>query len=186
MPPLNEAGRRLLDTHAELLERWRRAMNLVGPGPIDVHYTDARYALERFEPTEGRWVDLGTGAGFPGIVFAALHPALPLDLVDSRMKRCRFLDEVLAQADWSGVNVRCMRHEGLEPNHYAGVMSRALHAPERMVDVARRLVIPGGTLLLFLQDDAEVPTADDVQTVHEHRYRVDGKARKLVALQFST
>ncbi|MCA9570039.1 MAG: class I SAM-dependent methyltransferase [Myxococcales bacterium] len=184
LPELDGIGTRgehLLTTHARLLERWRKAMNLVGPGPIAAHYEDANRALKGFRPSPGRWVDLGTGAGFPGIVFAAMHPDLPLELVDSRQKRTRFLEEVLAEADWQGVDVLCTRHETLPEGAYAGVMSRALHAPERMVEVARRLLVPGGTLLLFLQDDAPIPTDIDLEVFHVEHYVVDGRPRKLAA-----
>lgn len=164
----------LLDAHQDLLERFRRSMNLVGPGPIEGHYLDAALALSKLEPT-GRWADLGTGAGFPGIPFAALFPDVALDLVESRAKRCWFLEQVLDRVDRPNLTVRRQRHESLEPG-YDGVLSRALHAPEQMVEVAKRLVRPGGTLVLFLQDDAPVPTAG--QVFHVEHYEVDGKQRK--------
>lgn len=176
-------GRRLLRTHQELLNRWRKAMNLVGPGPTDVHYQDSRRALSWLRP-QGSWADLGTGAGFPGIVFAALFPEVHIDLVDSRAKRCRFLDETLAQADWLTATVHCTRHETLAANAYDGIMSRALHAPEVMLDVGRRLLKPGGTLVLFLQADADVPEAPDYQVFHVEHYVVDGKRRKSAGLHF--
>lgn len=164
----------LIRAHQELLERFRRSMNLVGPGPIEEHYEDAALALASLKPA-GRWADLGTGAGFPGIPFAGLFPDVALDLVESRAKRCWFLDQVLAEAGRADLRVCRQRHETLEGG-YDGVLSRALHAPERMVDVAKRLVRPGGTLVLFLQDDAVIPDGGEV--FHVERYAVGGKARK--------
>jgi 16S rRNA (guanine527-N7)-methyltransferase len=181
----NNASNKLIETHEQLLERWRKAMNLVGPGPLASHYLDCDLALRGFEPT-GRWADLGTGAGFPGIPFAARFPHVELDLVDSRQKRCRFLEEVLAEAGTTGVTVRRARHEDLEPGHYDGIMSRALTAPDAMLDVARRLLVPGGTLLLFLQDDAPVPHAEDFEVFHVEHYAVDGKRRKSAVLRFTS
>lgn len=179
---LPDAGRRLLETHATLLERWRKAMNLVGPGPIGVHYEDSARATGWLEPS-GRWVDLGTGAGFPGIVLTAMFPEVAVELVDSRQKRCRFLDEVLATAEWTSATVHCTRHETLASGAYDGVVSRALHAPERMVEVARRLLVPGGTLVLLLQDDAAVPEGNGAEVFHVEHYRVDGKRRKAAGLR---
>ena len=172
----------LLTAHRTLLERWRKVMNLVGPGPLDVHFEDCAKALRGFEPT-GRWADLGTGAGFPGIPFAARFPEVQLELVDSRQKRCRFLEEVLAEAGRDDVVVKRMRHEGLEPGVYDGIMSRALHAPEQMLDVARRLLVPEGTLVLFLQDDFALPEVSDFEVFHVEHYEVDGKKRKSVVLR---
>lgn len=159
-------------------------MNLVGPGPIDVHYTDSDRALATLEPT-GHWADLGTGAGFPGIPFAARFPDCTVDLVDSRMKRCRFLLEVLAEAGADGVEVVRSRHEALPAGRYDGIMSRALSAPEVMLDVARRLLVPGGTLVLFLQGDAQTPEAEDLKMFHVEHYEVEGKRRKGAYLRFN-
>ena len=181
--PAEHDRSRLLATHRALLERWRKAMNLVGPGPLEPHYEDCDRALAALVPT-GHWVDLGTGAGFPGIPFAARFPNVSVDLVDSRQKRCRFLDEVVATSDAEGIRVRRMRHEELEPGQYDGVLSRALHAPEQMVEVARRLLRPEGRMVLFLQADAPVPEAHDVEVFHVEHYAVGGKARKSAELRF--
>lgn len=176
-------GDGLIATHARLLERWRKAMNLVGPGPLSSHYDDSERALAGLAPA-GRWVDLGTGAGFPGVVFAARFPGVALELVDSRQKRCRFLEEVLAEHPAPGVTVRCTRHEALDSGVYDGVMSRALSAPEEMLEIGRRLLVPGGTLVLFLQGDAPIPAAPDYAVFHVEHYEVDGRARKSAALRF--
>lgn len=178
----DEPGRRLLTAHATLLDRWRRAMNLVGPGPLLPHYQDGALGLAGLVPT-GRWVDLGTGAGFPGIVFAAVFGGVALELVDSRSKRCRFIDEVLAEAGPDGVTVRCMRHEDLPAGVFDGVMSRALASPGEMVEVASRLLVPGGTLVLFLQEEAEVPTSPGWDVFHVEHYAVDGRPRKTARLR---
>jgi len=160
-------------------------MNLVGPGPLAVHYEDCDRALRGFEPV-GRWADLGTGAGFPGIPFAARFPGVQLELVDSRQKRCRFIEEVLAEAGRDDVVVKRTRHEALESGVYDGILSRALHAPEIMLDVARRLLVPGGSLVLFLQEDCPVPCSTDFELFHVEPYVVDGKRRKSVVLRYQT
>ena len=180
-------GKQLIQTHRELLERWRKAMNLVGPGPVQEHFDDCAAALRvlQTEPPTGRWADLGTGAGFPGLVFAATFPSVELELVDSRQKRCRFLEEVLATAEWSGVMVRRQRHEELESGAYDGIMSRALHDPLGMVKVARRLLRPGGKLVLFMQEMAALPEAPGFEMFHVEHYTVAGRQRKSVVLRFA-
>ena len=61
-------------------------MDLVGPGPLEPHFQDAAGAVAGLEAV-GRWVDLGSGAGFPGIALAARHPGAEVWLVESRRKR---------------------------------------------------------------------------------------------------
>lgn len=177
-------GERLLPAHRALLEQWRRRMNLVGPGSIEPHYQDADRALADLQ-LEGRWVDLGSGAGFPGVVMAARYPELELELVESRQKRCVFLREALGRAGVTSVLVRQTRLESLDDGVYDGVTSRALAAPATMLEHARRLLRPGGQLLLFLQRDAPTPTAEDYEVVTTREYEAGGKARRSVLLRYT-
>lgn len=164
---------RLLAEHKALLERWRTVTNLVGPGPVEVHYEDAEAALRGLEPV-GRWADLGTGAGFPGIVLAARFPALRVVLVDSRSKRCTFLEEVLSRAGAEGVEVRCARIEDLEAGAWDGVTARALAPLPVVLDYADRLLGPQGTALLLVGDDEPAAELPSLRLAREHRYRVGG------------
>lgn len=174
----------LLEIHRRTLELWRVSMNLVGPGDVGEHYADASAALEGLAPA-GRWVDLGTGAGFPGIVFADRFPDVTLELVDSRRKRCVFLEHVLAEAGVppSRVRVRCERVEALPNATYDGVMARAFAPPVEVLAVARRLLVPGGTVLLFLQSDGEGAGADDFEVIESRGYSVGERRRKVVSLR---
>lgn len=175
----------LMETHRDLLARWRKSMNLVGPGEVEVHFDDCRLALAGLSP-EGRWVDLGSGAGFPGLVLAALWPELEVDLVDSRQKRCVFLEAVLGEAGVPPDRVRVIRGrvEDLPDGAgYAGLVARAFKGPDVVLDFARRLLRAGGTVVLFLQDEAPVPDDPDFEVFHVERYEVDGKRRKSAALR---
>ncbi len=170
---------RLLNAHRELLERWRDVQNLIGPGPSEVHYDDARKGLEGLAAPTGRWADLGTGAGFPGIVFAAMFPEVQVDLVESRSKRCAFLDAVLTQADCDeGVRVHGARLETLPHNTYDGITARALAPPEDVLTWAADLVKPGGRAVIFLQADQDVPAVRGWGPPTFHAYTVAGKARR--------
>lgn len=169
----------LLDAHRTALERFRASMNLVGPGPVQPHFDDCTAALQGLEP-EGHWADLGSGAGFPGLVFAAMYPEVRLDLVDSRQKRCIFLEEVIARADAWGIDVLCTRIEELD-QRYDGLLARALAPPEQVVDWAEVLLRPGGHLVILLNEGQELPEREG-WTVTEVPYTVDGKARKTARL----
>jgi 16S rRNA G527 N7-methylase RsmG len=164
-------------------------MNLVGPGPLDPHYVDCESAVGWLEHPVGAWADLGSGAGFPGIVFAALHSSAAVDLVDSRQKRCTFLEAVLAEAGQAAsgrpapLRVLCTRIEDLPDQSYDGVLARALAPPPEVLEHARRLLKRGGTALLFLQGDAELPHMSGFETVHVQPYLVEGRRRKSVGLR---
>jgi 16S rRNA (guanine527-N7)-methyltransferase len=84
----------LLDRFADLLRTENERQNLVSRGSLDQlwlrHIADSAQLL-RFAPSPGAsWVDLGTGAGFPGLIVALLHPG-PVTLVEERRLRVEFL-----------------------------------------------------------------------------------------------
>ena len=175
----------LMNTHRQLLERWRKSMNLVGPGPIDVHFDDCTLALSGLQPV-GHWVDLGSGAGFPGLVLASLWPELQLDLVDSRQKRCVFLEAVLAEAGVPSSRVQVLRQRVEDlTGPYDGAVARAFAAPERVLEFAERLVRPDGLVVLFLQADTEPPERTGFELFHVEHYEVQKKRRKAVTMRRS-
>ena len=179
----------LLAAHEQLLEARRGALNLVGPGPVAPHYRDSEEAIGWLRPA-GHWADLGSGAGFPGIVFAARFPQVAVDLVDRRRKRCTFLEAVLLLADDvssrpSPLRVLCAAVEDLPAQSYDGLVSRAFAPPPVVLDHARRLLRVGGSLVLLLQDDAQEPIAADWQPIGRHRYRFADGWRKSVELRYA-
>ena len=82
-----------LDAFADLLRFENERQNLVSRGTLDQlwlrHIADSAQLL-RFAPTGASWLDLGTGAGFPGLIVAALHDG-PVTLVEERRLRVDFL-----------------------------------------------------------------------------------------------
>ncbi len=172
----------LSEVHRDLLERWRPIMNLVGPGPVEEQFEDCRRGIKGLEPT-GRWADLGSGAGFPGLVLAALHPTLRVDLVDSRRKRCTFLERVVLDAGRGDqVRVLCERVEDVPAATYDGITARAFAPPPEVLVHAERLLKPGGVALLFLQLDQAIVPGWDV--VRETRYRLpDGRDRRTLLVR---
>jgi 16S rRNA (guanine527-N7)-methyltransferase len=81
-----------------LLEQLTRARGLgfLGPAPIEQHLDHAQGFLTALAGISGRVIDLGSGGGLPGLVLASDRPDLDLVLVDSRAKRCRFLEGAVA------------------------------------------------------------------------------------------
>lgn len=88
------------DAYAVLLAEWQTRMNLVGPSTLedvwDRHFADSAQlvALAGGAP-DLVWLDLGSGAGFPGLVVALLAPGR-FHLVEATTKKCRFLEAAVA------------------------------------------------------------------------------------------
>jgi 16S rRNA (guanine527-N7)-methyltransferase len=166
------------EIHKALLQRWRTAMNLVGPGPIDGHFLDAIGAVDGLD-AHGRWADLGSGAGFPGIALAARHPEISVTLVESRAKRATFLTTVVRDAKLSNATVFHGRAEELQGG-FDGVISRAFRPPLEYLQDAERLLVSGGQAVLMSGD---VPPPFEGWVVRESRtYPVPGGTRARTVL----
>ncbi len=73
----------------------------------------------------GAWLDLGSGPGFPGLVIAALHPNMPVVLVESRARRVEFLNRCVAALDLPKCRVEGQRLERVEPFPARAISARA-------------------------------------------------------------
>ena len=141
-----------LEVHRRLLERWRQAMDLVGPGPLGPHYDDCRQAVQDL-PVQGQWADLGSGAGFPGFILAALFPDATVRLVERRQKRATFLETAVAEAKLKNAAVHCGDTAAEPTGFFDGIISRAYKPPPDILPEAERLLKPGGLLVLMLAAD---------------------------------
>ncbi len=91
-----------LDSYARLLVEWNEKINLTAitdpEGIVIKHFLDCALLLDKVDLPDGaRVVDVGTGAGFPGMVLKILRPDIKLTLMDGLNKRLVFLNEVLGQ-----------------------------------------------------------------------------------------
>lgn len=125
-----------LDRYAALLTDWQSRMNLVGPSTLTQiwhrHFADSAQLL----PLAGAgksWLDVGAGAGFPGLIIATLDPKARVTLVESIAKKCRFL-EIVADNLGLGdrVTIENRRIETLPRQPVDVITARALAALEKL------------------------------------------------------
>lgn len=92
-----ESQDKLIAYH-KLLFKWQKAINLVGPKTLqdswERHFADSAQLLELIPPRAKHLIDLGSGAGFPGLVLGAMRPALQVHLVESDERKAQFLRNV--------------------------------------------------------------------------------------------
>lgn len=148
-----------LNLYESLLQRWQRTINLVAPATLEVawlrHFADSAQ-LARFMPANASFVvDLGSGAGFPGLVLAimAAERGEPqrFVLVESDQRKSAFLREVV-RATGAAVEILSIRIENPETHASVGaadvVTARALAPLERLLALAQPFFGPD-TLGLF-------------------------------------
>jgi 16S rRNA (guanine527-N7)-methyltransferase len=150
-PVSRETGERL-DLLVTELRRWQGIKNLVGPGTLDAvwtrHIADSLQLLD-LAPEGCAWVDLGSGAGFPGLVIgiaALAREGMRVDLVESNGRKCAFLRHV-ARLTGAPVTVHQARLEDVI-GRFAGVdvvTARALAPLSRLLAWAEPLLTTGTT-----------------------------------------
>jgi 16S rRNA (guanine527-N7)-methyltransferase len=129
-----------LEAFARLLREENARQNLVSAASLDHlwhrHIVDSAQLL-RFAPApEASWVDLGSGAGFPGLIVALLHPG-PVTLVEERRLRVEFLNRA---AECLGVAVEVVgaRVERVPPRSFDVISARAFAPLPRLLDLGAR------------------------------------------------
>lgn len=130
-----------LESFVAFLTREAQQQNLISAATIDHiwsrHIVDSAQLL-RFAPDSGAWLDLGSGAGFPGIVVALLSPR-PVTLVESRGRRIDYLNRAIRLLDLEGsTSVAGMPAERLETAPYSVISARAFAPLPKLLDLSQR------------------------------------------------
>lgn len=132
----------MLDKLRMLVIKESALQNLVSASTIDHfwarHIADSAQLLPlAHDAPPGAWLDLGTGAGFPGLVVAILT-SRPMILVESRRKRFEFLINAAQQLNLPHVSVHCGRLETLETRSVSAISARAFAPLPRLLELAVR------------------------------------------------
>jgi 16S rRNA (guanine527-N7)-methyltransferase len=151
---LDEPTRAAIALWLERLQQWNARMNLTAARCedelVDLMLADALVLAPRMG-REARVVDVGTGAGAPGLALALLRPDLRLTLVEPLAKRAAFLRTVLGEVRRADVTLERARGEALAGRRAWDVaVSRATLPPTAWLDLAVTLACPGGSAWVLL------------------------------------
>ena len=141
-----------LNSYLDLLVKWNRKINLTSEKtPLEIlhrHIFDSlQYA--RFVSPNDRVIDIGSGAGFPGIPLKILYPHLNLMLVESQRKRCSFLEAVVSNLGLKDTRVINERAEKISPAPRVDVVIlRAVSNIKSCLDLAVRFLEKGSKVVL--------------------------------------
>ncbi len=140
----------LLLDYLALLFRWNRAFNLTAVRDPDVAVSRQLLdSLSILPLVQGeRVLDVGSGAGLPGLPLAMARPQWQVTLLDSNAKKVRFLRQVKLELGLENVEVAQARAETYHPGaSFETITSRAFAPLAQMVAVTRHLLAPGGRWL---------------------------------------
>ena len=157
---ISRENRERLITYEALLQRWNAVQDLVAPSTLadawQRHFADSAQLLALAPAEVDNWVDLGSGAGFPGLVVAILLPPRPnlrVHLIESNGRKCAFLRDV-ARATRAPVEIHDQRIESVTNQatlrNVSVVSARALAPLDKLITLAEPFFGPK-TVGLFLK-----------------------------------
>lgn len=192
------AVRQLALLRDELL-RWNQRVNLTAirepEGVVEKHLLDSLAIAPDLEQA-GSLLDLGSGAGFPGIPLKIQLPLLHVTLAESVGKKVGFQKHVIAALGLTGIEARHVRLQGNPEGEGLSladvVVARAFMEPEELLPLARRYIKPGGRALVMYgrpMDDSTVAAhgvGAGLRLTSRREYRLpSGQTRTIANFSFA-
>lgn len=130
-----------------LLQKWNKIYNLTAirdpQQMVSNHLLDSLAVMPYLWP--GRWLDVGCGAGLPGLVLAITQPDWRFDLLDSNSKKTSFVQQAIIELGLHNASVHCARVEDWQPKElFDGIISRAFTELGGFLGSTRHLAATGG------------------------------------------
>lgn len=148
-----------IQAYLDLLLRWNAKLNLTAiRDPEEVvtrHFGESLFAARQLFPSADSRetaIDVGSGAGFPGLPLKLWSPSLDLTLIESNQRKATFLREVVRTLNFSSVSVLSERAESVSLNADL-VTFRAVERFERILSIAFSLVKPRGRVAILVGSD---------------------------------
>ena len=128
--------------YKDLLLKWNQSINLTSVKTTEVithHFLDSLAVIPFLKSTS--LLDVGTGAGLPGIIIAIMKPNMKISLIDKVGKKIAFIKRVLAELDVKNVKTYHSRVEILDhENKYDGIISRAFSNMDTFIQTTKHLL----------------------------------------------
>ncbi len=183
-----------LISYLALLIKWNKTYNLISRKEVDnliaLHLLDSLAVLPYID--RPRVIDVGSGAGLPGMPLAIMLPQTQLELLDSNGKKARFRTQATMELGLKNVTVVNQRAEAYQPpSGFDIVISRAFATIADMLKVAGHLVAADGCFLAMKgiypeQELAELPAGFECEGVHALSVPGLNAERHLVVIKRST
>ncbi|HEX4985911.1 MAG TPA: 16S rRNA (guanine(527)-N(7))-methyltransferase RsmG [Burkholderiales bacterium] len=180
-----------LSAYVALLSKWNRVYNLTAIRDerriVSHHILDSLAVLAHLP--QGDLLDVGSGAGLPGIPIAIAQPARKVTLLDSNQKKGAFLRQAVAELGLANAQVATGRVEDFHPPRpYAVVIARAFSDLPDFLGLAGRLCAPGGAMtamkgLYPAAEIAQLPAGWKIESAPALEIPEVGASRHLVVLR---
>lgn len=154
-----------------LLARENEQQNLISNKSLEFvwqrHIADSLQLLALVPRETSPWLDLGSGAGMPGLILALARPDLTLHLIESRKRRVAWLESVAAQYSLTNCKVHCSRLENVESFPVAVICARAFAPLEKLLKLSARFSTQETVWLLPKGRSAAQELSEQPESVRE-------------------
>ncbi len=141
----------IYNKYIDLLLKYNKTHKLTGAKnkkEVMFHIEDSIYPFKRFKNTK-KVLDIGTGAGFPGMVLAIKHPDIEFFLVEPLQKRVAFLYLIKSTYNLKNVTIISQRVEDIESFDVDVITSKAVSKVDTLLKISSSFIKEGVTLLLY-------------------------------------
>ena len=158
-----------LMAYLNLIEKWNRVYNLTAirerDEMIKLHFLDSLSILNHVEMEHV--LDVGSGAGFPGIVLAITKPELKVTVMDSVNKKTTFMQQVKSELSLTNLNVVNARVEDYQPTIlFDGVITRAFSSIQNMLLMTQHTIQKNGAWLAMKSKDVK----EELEALDQNQY----------------
>ncbi len=176
--------------YAELLRAWSQRVRLISHGDRDHiwsrHFLDSLTGVHALSE-EGKLLDLGSGAGFPGLPLKLVVPGLRVTLVDSARMKCLFLKQVVSELHLDAVEVSHGRVEDIRDRSFDHVLARGIGSLNTLWALACPLLDHGSSLIAYKGPDEAIHLDDPGLVINRRVVRnpANGRERAIVSVRRS-
>ena len=145
------------EKYIDLLLKYNKTHKLTGAKTKDevlFHINDSLYPFEKYKGVK-KVLDIGTGAGFPGIILAIAYPEIEFFLVEPLQKRVAFLYLVKSTYNLKNATIISKRVEDIEAFEIDLITSKAVSSAERLIKLSKEFIKSGVKLLLYKGKNVE-------------------------------
>jgi 16S rRNA (guanine527-N7)-methyltransferase len=175
LPECDEVAEARLERLVELLAVENSRQNLVSATSLDEvwrrHIADSAQLLQHVPRETSPWLDLGTGAGFPGLVVSILRPDIEMIMVEERPRRCEWLSAAVTALDLPHACVSSTRLERVDSFPAAVISARAFAPLPRLLSLSARFSTDA-TIWLLPKGRSAVDELDAIGT-WRHAFHVE-------------
>lgn len=178
-----------LKLYAQLIYKWNKVYNLTAvrtiEGILHKHLLDS-LSITKYIENDTRVIDIGTGAGLPGIPLAIIRPDIIVALADSNVRKASFLRQVISDLALSNAGVVHSRIEDFVPKERFNIaVSRAFSSLANLAEVSKVLLADNGYILAMkgMYPSAELDEIDYPYEVFDLRVFDDELQRHLVLIE---